>query len=388
MRRFRVLSAVACAVLSATLVLAVAGGGAGAASYSPVWLCRPGLQNDPCVTKSLRTGIFSPSRKLERVVTPHGPSDPKVDCFYVYPTVSAEPTALSDLKIQPAETDVALYQAAYYRRVCRMYAPMYHQVTLAGAQDAGALSAADDAEQYASVLDAWNYYLANYNHGRGFVLIGHSQGAFVLRELIADQIDPNPQLRKQMLSAILFGGGVVVKAGSLIGGDFQNIPGCTSATQLGCVVSYSSFSGPPPPGAVFGSSTWSPVDVREPLQPGQAILCTNPAALGGGSALLRSVFPRSFPADAGLGVPREPRGASAPPWFEYTKSYSARCVDSSAGNVLEVTPVNGAPPLISTGALAPVWGLHPLDVNLGLGDTVSLVASESRAYLAAGAGGS
>ena len=51
-------------------------------------------------------------------------------------------------------------------------------------------------------------------------------------------------------------------------------------------------------------------------------------------------------------------------------------------NYLQVTPINGAQPLTSTGALAPLWGLHPLDANIALGNMVSLIASETTAYLA------
>jgi pimeloyl-ACP methyl ester carboxylesterase len=377
--------AAAAVVLTAFVVLAGSAGTADAASYKPVWLCRPGLANNPCIT-NLETGIFSPAGTLESTFTPPANPNPPVDCFYIYPTVSAETTPISNLAIQPAETDVALYQAAYYQGVCRMYAPMYRQVTNTGAAEPLALTPAETAEQYDSVLDAWKYYLKHYNHGRPFMLIGHSQGAFVLRKLIRRQIDSNAKLRKRMLSAILFGGGVVVKAGSLVGGDFQHIPGCTSTTQLGCVVSYSSFPGPlpPPPGAVFGASTWSPTDAQEALKPWQAILCTNPAALGGGAGLLDSIFPQSFPDSAGVSIPslEVAGGSAATPWFEYNDSYSAQCVDADGSNFLEVTPVGGAPPLLSSGALAPLWGLHPLDVNLALGDIVSLVASETTAYLA------
>jgi pimeloyl-ACP methyl ester carboxylesterase len=386
MRALRSSRTAALAAFTVCLTLAGLTGTAGAAAYKPVWLCRPGLAKNPCIT-SLETGIFSPLGTLESTFTPPANPDPPVDCFYVYPTVSAETTPISNLAIQPAETDVALYQAAYYQGVCRMYAPMYHQVTNAGAGEPLALTPAETAEQYDSVLDAWKYYLAHYNHGRPFVLIGHSQGAFVLRKLIAQQIDPDAKLRRRMLSAILFGGGVVVKAGSLVGGDFQHIPGCTSTTQLGCVVSYSSFPGPLPPFAVFGASTFSPTNAQEALKPGQAILCTNPAALGGGAGLLDSVFPQSFPEGVGVAIPtlEVVGGSAATPWFEYNDSYSAQCVDADGGNFLEVTPVSGALPLLSTGVLAPLWGLHPLDVNLGLGDIVSLVASETTAYLAQGA---
>jgi Protein of unknown function (DUF3089) len=51
--------------------------------------------------------------------------------LYVYPTVSGQPTGNSNLVIGPAERSVALYQAARYSENCRVYAPMYRQVTLA-----------------------------------------------------------------------------------------------------------------------------------------------------------------------------------------------------------------------------------------------------------------
>ena len=369
-------TALACAAL-----VGFAAAAADAASYKPVWLCRPGLAHNPCVT-SLQTGIFSPGGTLQSTVTPQANPDAPVDCFYVYPTVSAETSVLSDLKIQATERDVALYQAAYYQSVCRVYAPMYHQVTLTGAAEPLAITPAYAAEQYDSVLDAWKYYLAHYNHGRPFVLIGHSQGAFVLRKLIAQQIDPNPTLRKRMLSAVLFGGAVVVRAGSLVGGSFKNIPGCTSTTQLGCVVSYSSFPGAPPAGAVFGDTTWSATDARGTVPPGDAILCTNPAALAGGAGTLESVFPVSFPPGNGVLIPSAevPGRAGATAWFGYDDSYSAQCTQSGASNFLEVTPLNNAPALTSTGALAPLWGLHPLDANLALGNIVSLISTETMAY--------
>ena len=377
----------AAGALAASLSLGACGGAAPnpgyPSGYRPVWLCRPGLAHNPCVT-SLQTGVFSAKGKLERVYTPHVPANPPVDCFYVYPTVSSEFSMLSDLKIQPAETDVALYQAAYFRPACRMYAPMYHQVTEIGAPNLGLLTLAELHEQYNSVLWAFRYYLAHYNHGRGFVLIGHSQGAFTLNRLIRKVIDPNPALRHQMLSAMLFGGGVVVKTGKLIGGNYKHIPGCTSPSQLSCVISYSSFNGAPPMGNVFGDSTYSPTDASLPLLPGQQILCTNPAALGGGSGYLDSVFPLAFPPAIGNEIPPSEtlKNRAATAWYEFTDAYRARCEQSNGSTILEVTGVNGAPQPYSTGALAPLWGLHQLDVNLSLGDSVHLVESEAKAYLA------
>ncbi len=377
----------AVAVLAAGLALGACGGTAPKpgypSGYHPVWLCRPGLAHNPCVT-SLQTGVFSATGKLERVYTPQVPANPPVDCFYVYPTVSSEFSMLSDLKIQPPETDVALYQAAYFRPACRMYAPMYHQVTEIGAANLGLLTLKELNEQYDSVLWAFRYYLAHYNHGRPFVLIGHSQGAFTVNALVRRVIDPNVTLRRQMLSAMLFGGGVTVKAGKLIGGDYKHIPGCTSPSELGCVMTYSSFNGAPPVDSVFGHTPWSPTDAQLPLLPGQQILCTNPAALGGGSGYLDSVFPLAFPPAIGNEIPpsETPKNRAATAWYEFRDAYRAHCEQSNGSTVLEVTGVNGAPQPYSTGALAPLWGLHQLDVNLGLGDAVHLVESEGKAYLA------
>jgi hypothetical protein len=64
---------------------------------------------------------------------------------------------------------------------------------------------------------------------------GHSQGSFLLRELIAKNIDHTPSVRRRLVSAILFGGNVLVKRGSGVGGDFQHVPACRATGQLGCL---------------------------------------------------------------------------------------------------------------------------------------------------------
>ena len=75
------------------------------------------------------------------------------------------------------------------------------------------------------MTNAFKTYLKKYNHGRPFVLIGHSQGSFVLEQVIAKQVDSKPSVRKRLLSAILMGGNVLVKDGKAVGGTFKHIPG-------------------------------------------------------------------------------------------------------------------------------------------------------------------
>ena len=117
-----------------------------------------------------------------------------------------------------------------------------------------------------------------HNHGRPFVLIGHSQGTIHLIRLLAEEIEGKPEAAR-MLSALLIGYNVEVPEGRLTGGSFRTTPLCTRAGQTGCVITYVSFraEAPPPAGALFGRAA----------RPGQTIACTNPAALGsdGGAPL-------------------------------------------------------------------------------------------------------
>src|SRR5262249_36091382 len=130
-------------------------------------------------------------------------------------------------------------------------------------------------------------YLKHDNHGRGFVLIGHSQGSGVLRTVIAQKIDSKPSIRKLMLSAILLGGNVLVKGNTGTGGDFKHIPACRRPNQLGCVIAFSTFDHPVPKTSLFGRpGTLGPKPAK-----GDEVLCTNPANLAGGSGTLDVIQP-------------------------------------------------------------------------------------------------
>lgn len=131
--------------------------------------------------------------------------DAPVDCFYVYPTVSRESTPDSDMTIRPEEQRVALMQFARFGARCKLYAAMYRQITVVGLRAAmraaGRGNTIDVEQPYQDVLAAWNTYLARYNHGRGVVLIGHSQGSNILVHLVASQIDGTAK-QDRLISAI------------------------------------------------------------------------------------------------------------------------------------------------------------------------------------------
>jgi hypothetical protein len=342
-----------------------------ASSAKTVWLCFPGHRPNPC-SLGLSTTVYTPKLKRIRVSHPRPVRQPAIDCFYVYPTVSSQKAGNANLNIDPEERSVARTQAARYSQYCRVYAPMYRQVTLAGlGLGAPPSSRASPAVALASLQSAFRDYLERYNRGRGFVLIGHSQGSFMLRQLIAHQIDKRPAVRRRLISAILLGGNVLVKRGTDIGGDFKHIPACHSPTQLGCVIAFSSFDQPVPSASLFGRPT--PI-LGTRTAPGDVVLCTNPAALRGGAGRLDAILPSDT--IGLLGAKVSPRTS----WAAVPGSYRAFCSSANSAHVLQIQPVGGASK--PRQALGPAWGLHLLDANIALGNLVAIVKREASAFAA------
>jgi hypothetical protein len=351
-------------LLAAVLALASA-----ASAADPLWLCHPDAASDPC-RPSLDTTVLSPAGAVLRTRSVRAPRSPKVDCFYVYPTVSDQPTPNANLDVDPEQTSIALYEAARYSEVCRVFAPMYRQVTLQGLRE----HTGDLAHGYFDVRDAWHAYLRDDNHGRGVVFLGHSQGTYMLRRLIAEEIDPDPAMRRTLVSAILLGGNVTVPQGQDAGGEFRNVAACRSRRQLGCVVAFSTFDEPVPQHARYGRD-----------EHGLEVLCTNPAALGGGSAPLRTVIPTApFAPGTTIGTSLEAVGLTfaatvSTPWIEVEGAYDGACSSADDADVLQITAEPGAPPLQP--APDANWGLHLVDGNIALGNLTSLVRAQAKTFV-------
>jgi len=353
--------------IAAAILLPAAG--ASPAVARTVWLCRPGLAHDPCTASRTATAIAADgSRRVERFPSARRRA---VDCFYVYPTVSRQPAINADRRIDGALTAVATFQASRFSSTCRVFAPVYRQLTVSGLarpldQSRRALDVA-----YRDVRAAWRDYLAHDNHGRGVVLIGHSQGAGLLTRLIAREIDARPRMRRRLVSALLMGGNVLVPAGRDVGGSFQHVPACRSTTQTGCVVAYSSFLATPPDPSLFARGPKSGFElIFGTGATGRDLrtLCVNPAAPAGGEAPLRAYFHTG--ASAGV----------ATPWVTYPGRYRGRCAQSGTASWLDVRPRPGDPRPAVEERPNRIWGLHANDVDLTIGDLVRLVARQSAAY--------
>jgi hypothetical protein len=285
-----------------------------------------------------------------------------------------------------AERKVVRQQFARFASVCRPFAPLYRQVTLAGlravlqGEGAGSLR---EGLGYADVRDAFRSYLEHDNQGRGFVLVGHSQGAFILTELVRTEIDGKP-LAKQLVSALLLGATVSVARGQDRGGDLTEVPLCREAAQTRCVLTYATFRStlPPPANTLFGKV----------IGDGREAACTNPAALGGGSGELHAYL--STRGDT-ITAPRPPRPWVTPerpidtPWVSVPGLLTARCATNEHATYLEVT-VHGRPDdprtdeitgdIVSNGQVAANWGLHLIDVELAIGNLIEIVRRQSAAY--------
>jgi DUF3089 family protein len=374
MSRSVLLAAVAAA---ATLLLAVP-----AAQGRTKWLCRPGLHDNPCAV-GLATTRFSPS--LTPLGTSHPTAHRRIDCFYVYPTVSDQKGLSATRTIDPEERSIARFQAARYGQDCRVFAPMYRQLTLAGIQAPAAQQKAAARRAYADVLAAWRDYLEHFNHGRGVVLIGHSQGTAHLTPLLHREIERHPSQLRRLVSAILLGGNVIVPKGRDAGGSFDKVPACRSRTQTGCVIAYSTFDETPPANSVFGRATGLVPLFGGPSGKRYEVLCTNPAALRGGSAELDPVFPTEpFAPGTTIGLATQATGITLPsagtPWASAPGAYTAHCSGAGGAHVLRIAPRDGAPdPLPVPDA---TWGLHLLDANIALGDLVGVVGAQAKRWVA------
>jgi hypothetical protein len=336
-----------------------------AAGAKTVWLCKPGLAHNPCTS--------SMSATVELAGGPSGVEHasptrrPKIDCFYVYPTVSGQSGVNANLHIDPEETVVAQNQASRFSQTCRVFAPMYRQLTTSGILSNP--SRAQQALAYNGVLAAWRDYLKHFNKGRGVVLIGHSQGAFVLDKLVHDQVDKRPAIRKRLVSALLIGGNIKVPIGKTVGGDFHHVPACTRGSQTGCVVGYSTFDTVPPTGALFGLGTST-----------RQILCVNPASLSGDHGKLRAYFMTK--AEPGpLSPVTTPQFQAPTPWVFVPGLYTSKCMKQGNASWLQINHTAGDPRPVVPPSLGPTWGLHLADMQLAMGNLVNLVKLEAKAYL-------
>jgi hypothetical protein len=348
------------------------------------WLCRPDA-DDACeqVATVTRVNADGTLEKKGASIT----TDQPVDCFYVYPTISRDPGGNSDATSGAEETEVIRQQLAHFASICRLFAPVYRQVTLTALRKlrAGETIETNREMAYTDVKAAWLHYLANDNAGRGVVLIGPDQGAGLLTRLIASEFDGKPE-QGRLVSAILPGADIEVPQNANAGGSFTSIPLCTSATSTGCVIAWSAFRAetPPPADTLFGRAATT----------GMKVACVNPAALDGSNQINPYLPTMSVLFEGVVAHPPWTTLPDAPaietPFVALPGLVSGQCISREGASYLAIT-VNADPAdprtdtingdIVVDGKVRPEWGLHQFDMHLVMGNLQQIVSSQSAAWL-------
>jgi Protein of unknown function (DUF3089)/PLD-like domain len=166
----------------------------------------------------------------------------KVDVFYLYPSAYTK-TSASQPDICPVDDPGMMRgaQVAYSRQAtafaphANIYAPYYRQADAAWSLSLPAAEHAkvEKGEPTHDAIAAFDYYIKHYNHGRPFILAGHSQGSNVMIYLLSQYMHRHPKVYKRMIAAYIPGYSVTQKYL-----DHNHFKFATGANDTGVIVSW------------------------------------------------------------------------------------------------------------------------------------------------------
>ena len=339
------------------------------------WLCRPDLAGDrnACDADISATLVFADGSQQAEEDAPRGVQP--VNCFYLYPTVSNDPGDNSDL-VPAAEISATTLQAARYRSVCNVHAPVYRQITLSALFNGKYFDSGINDVAYADVVDAFRRFIANGN-GRGFILVGHSQGSTHLIRLIQEEVERDLYLTKRFVSAHLIGMTVALPNNADVGVTFKQTPPCTFDEEIGCFVNYSSFREGEPPDQVTDTGIAFGFTESDATR----AACTHPVDLGGGRLALDAYFQTD---QAGGYQDPDLNDTIPTDLVKLPGLVEGECIEEDGAAYLSIR-VNGDPgdPRVDDipGDFLPGWGLHLVDVALAQGDLVRLAGRQAEQWL-------
>lgn len=171
--------------------------------------------------------------------TVENPQD-SIDVFYVYPTliVSSKDrrwnVPLNDsVQINKVRNIAVRFQASAWGSSGSLYVPYYRQAHIRSYNNLENGGTTALLMAYSDVKSAFEYYLKHYNHGRGIILAGHSQGSTHISYLLKDFFDDKP-LQNQLVAAYIPGVG-------LDKNQFKTIPLMVTPNQTGGFVTWNTF---------------------------------------------------------------------------------------------------------------------------------------------------
>ncbi len=172
------------------------------------------------------------------------PADPDrfdVDILWLYPTVLADDSAwlmnITDKQLVAGADLSVASEARAFSGQANLYAPLYRQMNLAGFYLPEPKRDALVAYGVEDVRRAFEYYMKHDNKGRPFILAAHSQGSYLLTELLVKYWG-KIGIEDQLVAGYVVGWSITARDLA----DNPNIEICDSAHQTGCFVSYNSVA--------------------------------------------------------------------------------------------------------------------------------------------------
>jgi hypothetical protein len=168
-------------------------------------------------------------------------------------------------------------------------------------------------------------------------------------------------------------------------GVFRRVPTCRRATQLSCVIAFSTFDETPPDPSIFGRGASRLAEfLGLPNDAKLEAVCTNPAALGSSRSVPLSTVAPTQPfapgtlIAAGISLLGLQWPAAPTTFVQSDGAFTGRCSRAGGADVLRIASAPGTP--VPKASPTPEWGLHLVDANIAQGDLVKVLRSQMRAY--------
>lgn len=220
-------------------------------------------------TKESQTAVISIDQARRLI----GISNPLHDVFFIHPTTHIKPTqwnaAYDDASAQPMLQSIALKNMAAAFDGNR-YAPRYRQATTGAFYDESGQGEIAMERAYVDILAAYDNFMERRDKNIPYMLVGHSQGALHLLNLLKDRV-ADSQERSHMVAAYVLGWPVSIEEDL---GAIGMKP-CETEDETGCVMSWMSYA----EGADTSDlKTWYDTSLGLSGNPRRdsTMLCTNP----------------------------------------------------------------------------------------------------------------
>lgn len=227
-----------------------------------LWIARPDIPNNPA--------LWLP----QGYPAPEATQTPQASVFFIHPTSFLDRSRWN-APVDHAESQVRArlfvrHQASVFNGIGEIWAPKYRQATFGAflTTEADAQKALNFA--YGDVVKAFDAFLIQAPKDRPVILAGHSQGSLHLTRLLRERVAGKP-LARRIAAAYVVGWPISTTADL----ELLGLPGCETAGQPGCILSWQTFGEPADPKMVTDVYDASVAPNGKP-RAGSPMLCVNP----------------------------------------------------------------------------------------------------------------